>query len=351
MTNKKDKNLNKKIKIFVVGGIVLLLFLIYSFSQVIRDDLIECSPSSILVSCKVNECHEGIVTIKTGDIVYHKTITPTDLYFDFVPFSPKVRIDIFCKFPFKISSKIYELKRTEFNLIPSKNSFHQVIADRGCYIIRSTFKNNKPVLEIESYYSDGCSYSNLRGVYYIELLNYHPIYKGCICLTNEGILVSQSKDIVKITTVSLGKKDEIAILLKKGWNLISNPSDNEITFEKIREEGCFIDNKFYSFNSTSKSWNIENKILPDSRGYWIYVTSGECVLNLKISEKIKERGISFSKGWNLIMGIEGIDCYSLKRYGCNVKMINENCFFSFKDGYWFIERKMEIGRGYWVYCE
>ncbi|MEM4772506.1 MAG: hypothetical protein QW648_00655, partial [Nanoarchaeales archaeon] len=142
----------------------------------------------------------------------------------------------------------------------------------------------------------------------------------------------------------------ISINLKKGWNLISNPTDLEISVEDLKNFGCSIKGKLIYYDSETKKWVRTDKMLPNDKGYWIYLNN-ECSITLVPSEKLKERNIVLSKGWNLVNGLDGITCKDLEKYGCKVRMRNNNCFISYVNNAWRYLNKTEIGKGYWIYCE
>ncbi|MEM5820360.1 MAG: hypothetical protein QW678_01785, partial [Candidatus Aenigmatarchaeota archaeon] len=142
----------------------------------------------------------------------------------------------------------------------------------------------------------------------------------------------------------------ISINLKKGWNLISNPTDSEVSVEDLKNFGCSIKGKLIYYDSETKKWVRTDKMLPDDKGYWIYLNN-ECSITLVPSEKLNERNLVLSKGWNLVNGLDGITCKDLEKYGCKVRMRNNNCFISYINNAWRYLNKTEIGKGYWIYCE
>ncbi|MEM5806439.1 MAG: hypothetical protein QXO07_01565 [Candidatus Aenigmatarchaeota archaeon] len=142
----------------------------------------------------------------------------------------------------------------------------------------------------------------------------------------------------------------IVLNLKKGWNLISNPTDLEISIEDLRNFGCSVRGSFIYYDPETREWKRTTKMLPDDKGYFVYLNN-ECTIYLSPSEKLKERELKLSRGWNLINGLDELTCKDLEKYGCNVRIRNNNCFISYIDGSWKYFGITEKGRGYWIYCE
>ncbi|MEA3316283.1 MAG: hypothetical protein U9Q30_10525 [Campylobacterota bacterium] len=149
-----------------------------------------------------------------------------------------------------------------------------------------------------------------------------------------------------------------AIDLEKGWNLISLPSDtniSDISNQNIKSIWAYDDNwKAYSFdesyNNLIKNENIEElTTINSSQGIWIQALDEVSISNL--SEKI-DNEIDIKKGWNLIGTIEDIS---------NIKEIDPNAiYWKYSDGSWKlgdnkeysgIESFSDISKdeGLWVY--
>jgi len=156
-----------------------------------------------------------------------------------------------------------------------------------------------------------------------------------------------------LTSVSLNGID-----LEKGWNLVSLPSDiniSDISNQNIKSIWSYGTNwKAYSFdteyNNLLKDNNIESLIaINSSQGVWIQTLNNTTISNLD-SKTINE--IDIKKGWNLIGTIED---------NSNIKEIDSNAlYWKYSNGSWKlgdnkeysgIDKFSDISKddGIWVY--
>ncbi|MEM4959877.1 MAG: hypothetical protein QXX12_08430, partial [Nanopusillaceae archaeon] len=66
-----------------------------------------------------------------------------------------------------------------------------------------------------------------------------------------------------------GLPAEIPIALKRGWNLISNPTDSGISIEDLRNFGCSVRGSFIYYDPETREWKRTTKMLPDDKGYFV----------------------------------------------------------------------------------
>ncbi|MEM1782784.1 MAG: hypothetical protein QW483_02795, partial [Nanopusillaceae archaeon] len=77
-------------------------------------------------------------------------------------------------------------------------------------------------------------------------------------------------------------KAPIVLNLKRGWNLISNPTDSEISIEDLRNFGCSVRRSFIYYDPETREWKRTTKMLPDDKGYFVYLNN-ECTIYLSPS--------------------------------------------------------------------
>ncbi|MFH0734579.1 MAG: T9SS type A sorting domain-containing protein [bacterium] len=160
-------------------------------------------------------------------------------------------------------------------------SFGDVYSPSSCKIIGLPGNNDIPVNETVTgtvktdwnvYYDNGNT-SN----YYVEydgtdVFNFRP-GRAFWIISKNGMNISTNKN-----TVTVDNNNYYAISLHSGWNLISNPFEKDVNWNKIIQiNGITLNPLLYSWNS---AWNSAASVISPYEGYYFYNAHNKT--NLKI---------------------------------------------------------------------
>ncbi|MEM5827961.1 MAG: hypothetical protein QW197_00415 [Candidatus Aenigmatarchaeota archaeon] len=336
-----------------IALIIFMFLLSFTSFGLSQQNMLKCTNNYLLVSCLVDNCYSGVVIVNNSYEVYTISIDINSNSFNIQPKGSEIFFTVICQAPQKVEEYKYKIN----NVILSdtfQNVNNQLIVGRGCYSIRTEVSGSTSFLYLEKYrYSEGgCEESQKVQTLKIPLKSKDVIiHVNCKCIENKGLLLSIG-DFASVNEVTLASSDEVVIYLKKGWNMISNPSDKPITLEDFRKSGCNI-RSIWKYEN--KKWQRPTEISNDAKGYFVYATN-DCVLRVKKPSKsnvilTNELSITLQKGWNLIRGIDGLTCEDLERLGCKLSSKSKNkCFWIYQNKKWVRTNVTEMLYGYWVYC-